>query len=60
MKKIIVILSIVLLLVLAGVLYGTHDSPESEKQTASVYDSLDYLPDPMPEVMIDPMVVLPF
>ena len=60
MKKIIVILSIVLTLVLAGVLYGTHDSPEKEKPVTTGYESLDYLPYPMPEVMMEPMVVVPF
>jgi hypothetical protein len=60
MKKIVVMLSIVLTLVLAGVLYGTHDSPEKERPETTGYESLDYLPDPMPEVMMDPIVVVPF
>ena len=58
MKKIVVILSILLTLVLAGVLYGTHDSPEKERLVTTGFESLDYLPDPMPEVMMGPMVVV--
>jgi len=59
MKKIIVILSIVLTLFLAGILYGTHrETAEREPlRTASV--EKDYLPEAMPEVIIDPMVSVP-
>ena len=60
MKKIVVILSIVLTLFLAGVLYGTHDSPEKEGPVTAGYESMDYLTNPMPEVIMEPMVVMPF
>ena len=54
MKKIIVILSILLTLSLAGILYGTHNQPEEvEIVTAEqAYDFIPYVQDPTPDFML--------
>ena len=59
MKKTIIILSIVLTLALAGVLYGTHQETEEREPVRTDSLATHYFPDPMPDVIIDPMVWVP-
>jgi hypothetical protein len=59
MKKIIIILSIVLTLALAGVLYGTHEETDERESVSTDSVATNYFPDPMPDVIIDPMIWVP-
>ena len=59
MKKIIIILSIVLTFALAGVLYGTHQETDQREPVRIDAAAMNYFPDPMPDVIIDPMVWVP-
>lgn len=59
MKKLVLILTLLITLVLAGFLYATHTKPD-EPETARVsYMHMDCIPDPMPNIVIDPMVGMP-
>jgi hypothetical protein len=59
MKKIIIILSIVFTLFLAGVLYGTQDRSD-ERETVSIKEAYSaQYPDQMPYVIMNPMVGFP-
>jgi hypothetical protein len=59
MKKTLLILTILVTLLLAGVLYGTQPQTTQEKRLTRIDASLDHFPDPMPEVIMDPMVGMP-
>jgi len=59
MKKTIIILSIVLTLALAGVLYGTHQETDEHELFSTASVVTNYFPDPMPEAITDPMVWVP-
>ena len=59
MKKIIIILSVLLALSLAGVLYATQDRSD-ERVKVSVEEAYTaQFPDQMPDVVLDPMVGFP-
>jgi hypothetical protein len=48
MKKIIIILSVLLTLALAGILYGTSDQPDKEKTMTAEQVYMNQFPDPIP------------
>ena len=59
MKKAVILISVLLTLLLAGVLHGTNNSFD-ERETGWVeYLSMKHFPDPMPDVIIEPMVGMP-
>ena len=57
MKKI--ILSLLLTLVLAGFLYATHTEPDEPEMVRASHLHMDSFSNPMPEVIVDPMVGAP-
>jgi hypothetical protein len=48
MKKLIIILSVLLTLALAGILYGTSDQPDKEKTMTAEQVYMNQFPDPIP------------
>ena len=59
MKKTIIILSVLFTLILAGVLYGTHDQPNEVKTVTAEQVYMGQYPDPMPDVILVPMTGFP-
>jgi len=59
MKKIIITLSVLLALSLAGILYATPDQPDKEGMVTIEEMYMSDLPDQMPNVIVDPMVGFP-
>jgi hypothetical protein len=59
MKKIIITLSVLFALSLAGILYGTPEQPDEEGMVTIEEMYLSELPDQMPDVVMDPMVGFP-
>jgi len=59
MKKIIIILSVLVALSLAGILYGTQGKSDKGETVTAEQVYMDQYPDPMPDVTIDPMVGFP-
>ena len=59
MKKIIIALSVLLALSLAGILYGTPDQPDEEGMVTVEEMYMSEIPDQMPDVIVDPMVGFP-
>jgi len=59
MKKIIITLSVLLTLSIAGVLYGTPEQPNEEGMVTIEQMYMSDLPDQMPNVIVDPMVGFP-
>ena len=59
MKKIIITLSVLLILSIAGVLYGTPEQPNEEGMVTIEEMYMSELPDQMPNVIVDPMVGFP-
>ena len=59
MKKIIITLSVLLALSLAGILYATSDQPDKEGMVTIEEMYMSDLPDQMPNVIVDPMVGFP-
>ena len=51
MKKIIITLSILLTLILAGVLYGTQDRSDAGETVTLEQVYMNQFPDPMPEII---------
>ena len=59
MKKIIVILSVLVALSLAGILYGTQDKSE-EKETVSLEEAYRaQFPEQVSDMVVDPMIGFP-
>ena len=59
MEKAMIIVAIALLVVFVGVLYGKW-VPGGEKEELTVEEAYTaYLPDPLPEIDVDPMVGFP-
>jgi len=59
MKKIIIALSVLLTLSLAGILYGTPDQPDEEGMVTIEEMYMSEFPDQMPDVIVEPMVGFP-
>ena len=59
MKKTILLLSVLLTLAFAGALYGTLTERDERKFNTVENVLLNHFPDPMPDVMIHPMVEIP-
>ena len=59
MKKTIIILSILFTIILAGVLYGTHDQPEEVKTVTAEHVYMNQFPHQMPDVILHPMTGFP-
>ena len=55
MKKLIIIVSLLLSLVVAGVLYGTHDKSEKVETVKVDQEEMNPYPEQMPDVILDPM-----
>ncbi len=54
MKKII-ILSVLVTFILAGVLYATHKQPDEAENVKAEEVYMNQFPDPMPDVLMAPM-----
>ena len=59
MKKAILILSTLLIMALAGALYGTHTEHHNQECTAAEQVLMNHFPHPMPEMVVDPIVGMP-
>jgi len=55
MKKIIIILSILFTLIVAGVLYGTQDQSDQRKPVTLEQVYMNQYPNPMPDVILNPV-----
>jgi len=55
MKRLIIILSILLTLTLAGILHGRLAQPDEVETVRAEQTSMNRFPDPMPDVIPDPM-----
>ena len=55
MKRLIIILSILLTLTLAGILHGRITKPDEVETVRAEQTSMNQFPDPMPDVIPDPM-----
>ena len=59
MKKIVSIFVILLTLMFAGLLWGTHNSITQEENLLSIEQAYNYqYPETMPDMVIDPMFTL--
>ena len=59
MKKILIILSVLVALSLAGVLYATQDRSDVREAVFAEETYTAQFPDQMPDVIMDPMVGFP-
>ena len=59
MKKILILLSILLTLIFAGVLYGTNQKSEEVKIVQADQSDTNQPPDQMPKLIPNPMVGFP-
>ena len=59
MKKLIIILSVLLILMIAGVLYGRNKQPDWVETMTAEEVYMTQFPDSMSNVVIDPMVGFP-
>jgi len=59
MKKLIIILSVLFTLMIAGVLYGKNKQPDWVGTMTAEELYMHQFPDSMPDVILDPMVGFP-
>jgi hypothetical protein len=59
MKKILIILTISLILILVGILYGNGNQPVQEEMVTVEEAYTAYFPEQMPDLILDPMVGFP-
>ena len=61
MKNIMIILIVLITIIITGVLYGTHSLIIEETAAISLEQVyMDQYPEQMPDVIVHPMVTLPF
>ena len=59
MKKAIIILSTLLIMAVAGALYGTYTEHDNPDYTTEEQVLMNHFPHPMPDIVVDPMVWMP-
>ena len=59
MKTIIILLAISLILILVGILYGDNERPVQRERVALEEAYTAYVPEQMPDVIMEPMVGFP-
>ena len=55
MKKMIIILSVLVAISLAGILYGTQGKSDKEETVTAEQVYMDQYPDPMPNIILYPI-----